>query len=827
MAQDVQMMWIEDDIKKIQTKTNLYIQQYGPEGSFHLAREVIQNGIDECEDTQSPGTTVDINYDIKSDLLTVEDNGRGFPETNYPLDVFCTKIQSGSKFFRDQSGNTSGEFGLGLTAVCALSDYFKISSYRKAEKYKHTLEFKEGEKISDKKEDLGKGGKQHGCIVQFRASKKYLGSNTHMPYEDMVKWIELLMYQMSYDSKIKINIEIYDGMKLVSKNSYKPKPFTDLLDDICEDNKYSGKLAFHERNDSAFEEELQVISPKTGKLTKKKVKRYIDISVALRYQEVPITEYNTYCNYTTTNEGGIHQDTVEACFCRFMVSKVRETMTELQKEKTKILWEDVKNGLCCVINLSTDAQVGFVGNAKQKVGNKDLIPYITELVNKGLQNFFGSNPSVLTDYIRIVKLNAKARIEMQRVKTATQKERMTSFDEHQLKHFIRCNNTGKKWKEIFLVEGDSPSGTASNGCDKDTQAFFMFRGNTLNPLKCSIADVMENQEWREYVKVLRCGLGSKCDPEKSYYNRINIMTDSDIDGYGISSGMLVFHYVYLRPLIEAGMVYKVFAPLYHLDDKKNDFVVRKAEMTEIFHKKIQKQYKLAYPDGEKMDKESVYQFLTDTYDYENILTDAAKNSGHIDRFFIEILTALLVIGKTLKSHATPDDNMENIYHALENQKFVAEIMSRIQERFPEMSYKGNGTFTGVINSKLCSLKISKPFLRRIEDLIPIYEQYGYKFIITEKDGSTSTKSIGEFLDGCAKLLPKILTRYKGLGELDADELWKTTLDINNRISIRYTIEDAERDMQIFKKLHGSSTSDKKARKEMMSNYKINREDLDN
>lgn len=109
---DVKMFYIDDDISKIQTKTNLYIKQYGPAGASHLCREVIQNSIDELMDKDSGGNTIRIVYDKMTDTLTCEDDGRGFPEQDYPMDIFCTKIQSGSKFFRDQSGVTSGEFGL-------------------------------------------------------------------------------------------------------------------------------------------------------------------------------------------------------------------------------------------------------------------------------------------------------------------------------------------------------------------------------------------------------------------------------------------------------------------------------------------------------------------------------------------------------------------------------------------------------------------------------------------------------------------------------------------------------------------------------------------
>lgn len=120
MAKDVVMNYYEDDIKKIQVKTNLYIKQYGPAGAFHLFKEGAQNSIDECIDEDSMGSEIDIRIDRPTDRAVIEDDGRGFPEKDFPLDIFCTKIQSGSKFYRDQSGGTSGEFGLtkGLAPKC-------------------------------------------------------------------------------------------------------------------------------------------------------------------------------------------------------------------------------------------------------------------------------------------------------------------------------------------------------------------------------------------------------------------------------------------------------------------------------------------------------------------------------------------------------------------------------------------------------------------------------------------------------------------------------------------------------------------------------------
>ena len=431
MAKDVKMFYIESDIKKIQTKTNLYIQKYGPAGAFHLAREIIQNNIDEVIDPESNGSDIYIYYDILSDKLICEDNGRGFPEKDYPLDIFCTKNQSGSKFFRDQGGDSAGEFGVGLTVVNALSDQFVLTSFREEEGYKHTIEFRDGEKIKDEKKPLKKGDKQHGSSISFIPSKKYLGNNTVLPYKEMVEWIEKMTYFIR-KKKIKIKVEIYKGLKLKESYTFKPKAFEELLDRITPTKSYSPKCSFSGDNTIKEKVRKSVIDEKTGKVLTKEVtiKKNIHLDVAMRYVPDTVTFYDTYCNYTNTIDGGIHQTAVEKCFCNYMQNKTKATMTENQKEKTPILWDDIRSGLCCVINLSTNAQVGFVGNAKTRVGNEALIPYLSEIVNAELDKYFTNNSSCLNEYIKIIKLNAKARIEAAKVKTAVQKERMNSFKEH-------------------------------------------------------------------------------------------------------------------------------------------------------------------------------------------------------------------------------------------------------------------------------------------------------------------------------------------------------------------------------------------------------------
>lgn len=540
MSKDSKMYYLEEDIQKIQVKTNMYINEYGEAGAFHLAREIIQNNFDECLDEDSPGDTIDISYDKATDILRSSDNGRGFNETEFPMSIFCTTLQSGSKFFRSSGAESAGEFGVGLTVVNALSDLFKLTSYRSREKTVHTLSYEEGVLKSDSTKSNKKG--VHGTIVEFRVSKKYMGAEAKLPIEDVITWIDSLFYLNSKKLKqkgITCKLTIFNGLEVEEVIKFKPKKFSDLLNKIIPASIKKKELTEVCTFDgyTSFLESTKVLkSNKDGSTSveMEDVEKTIHLDVALQYATSAelndVATYDTYCNYTNTIDNGTHLDAFDEAYCRFMQGKINATMSETQKNKLKITWDDIRTNLFCVLNLSTNAYVGFVGNAKEKIGSKEIIPYIKEIVTNELEKFFDKNKQLLDDYIKLIKLNAKARQEAAKAKTATQVERLNTFKEHEMSNYIRCNNTGKQWKEIFLVEGNSASGSARNGSDPDTQAFFLFRGVTANAMKCSLTEIMENREWRDLVTVLKTGIGNKFDINKLYFDRINIFTDSDVDG---------------------------------------------------------------------------------------------------------------------------------------------------------------------------------------------------------------------------------------------------------------------------------------------------------
>lgn len=286
--------------------------------------------------------------------------------------------------------------------------------------------------------------------------------------------------------------------------------------------------------------------------------------------------------------------------------------------------------------------------------------------------------------------------------------------------------------------------------------------------------------------------------------------------------MLVFFYMYLRPLIEAGKVYKVFTPLYRLEDKQHEFVINKGEMIEFFHKKIRKRYKVKVKGmKEWFDKEDIQQFLSDTYDYRDDLIRVSNNLGSVPKGIVEASTALISLNIDTNKAKKID-----ITKLFDDPTFIRDFLSNIQCKFKEMNLTGD-IIKGVVDGKFCSIKLNNRFMRQMEEFIPIYQKYGYELIVKDGDNEPKEMTIAEFLDDAFKLMPKIKTRYKGLGEVNAKDLYSTALDMNNRISIKFTTEDAEREMEIFRMVHGDSTNDLIKRKEMMMNYHLSRNDLDN
>lgn len=807
---DVKLSYIEDDVKKVQIKTNLYLQSYGSGGTFHLAKEIIQNSFDELEDANSNGNKVTIMLDTLTNKLTVEDDGRGIPENDYSIEVVCTKLQSGSKFFRTQGGKSSGEFGVGLVVVLALSTYFSLATYRG--NYMHKVVFENGVKTDDITEKLTNG--KHGTVTEFIPNPKYLGKDCDMPVDVLKEWLNAIHYQVS--NHVKFKLELWNGMTLEEKIKYKAEPFTNYINEVCKKPLFTPVTITGNRT---LEENVteSILNKKNEVVTKSEVvSKQVDLDVAFTYDEHNDTIYDSFCNFTRTENGGVHEDAVEEALCRFLQNGTKNAMTENEKAKWDITWADVKEGLKLVINLSTDAQVQFLGNQKNKINNVDLKPLIKDIVTEKLNEM---DTDSFKNIFKYIKMNARARIEANKTRQASKKHAMKKFDDADIDNYTGCNNRGKSYKEIFIVEGaKSAKGAVVNGrFSTYTQAVYGMRGCTKNPFKFSFDEIMANKEWNNFVKVLRCGIGPTFNINDLYFDKIIIFTDADVDGFFITLGICAFFVIYFPEIIQAGKLYKVFAPLYRIKDKNHEFVSSKSELAEIHLNTIRKKFKISTPE---LDKDELYDFLYDTLEYNEKIVDL-QEYFKVDRHMIELIGSLLVELGVIRSENDYDDFND----ILKDQKFVTSFMSEFQKEYPEITLKKN-KLTGVSDGRICSIELNSRFVTKVRDFIPIWSKYGRKVTYHSKNGEEQTGSLSEFLDEAYKLLPGILTRYKGLGEMKPADIRRTVMNPDDRMLIRLTMEDCEKTLKVFNKLMGNKTLDKVARKEMMEIFRIDPSELD-
>ena len=809
---------IEDDIEKIQTKPGMYIGYHGPKAAEHLSHEIINNSIDELVSPKSVGSHIWIEYDIDTDTLTVEDDGRGF-QSEDTLRKACTKIQAGTKMTREQSGNSAGENGVGLTAVNALSSLFSIRS-RNGDSDIY-LEFEEGHEKRHKTTKL-KDKSVHGTITKFCPSKKYLGRNAKLPYKDVIAWLEKLTNLMSAKNMV-IEMKVYRNNRVVEKKKFKKGSLENLIalqNPKFHDNQRT-KIVSFEAN-----KKLKETQP-NGKV----LDRTLDLSVAFGYAEIDVDTFMiSFCNFVETIDGGSHLDGVMDGLRQYLVAETKKSLSEREKKKLDIRWADVLPDLAICVSLDTDMQMYFASQAKHKVANEELHDPIKEMTISALQKFFTKNPEVLKQITNVIKENAKIRIEAQDVKASVVKGKTTRHEEFLMDKFVGANNSDRQYKELFIVEGDSAKGGVRTARDPDTQAVFCVRGNGLNAIKNDEKTIWKNSEWATLAKILGCGTGKDFDINKCRYNKIILAADADIDGFHITSLQCAFFMRAFIELVKAGMVYRSVPPLYRIrDGKKTMLVKNNGEITKIAYDKINKHVTISTltrvpgkkkPIRTSLSKKELLQFIEDTSEYMEVLDDGAFYH-RANKLMVEHIIAYIRMN-FMKS----DDDIEaGLKRALKPANLV-KFNDDIQMKFPEIMIRPEGIVTGTVDYKNQSFVLNKNTIEMYEDLFPVYTKYGLVLYVEEDTAPGREMSISEVLALMSAYFPKKEQRFKGLGESTPDEI-KTFMDPNTRTLIRLTVDDVDRDYDIFEMLHGSGQKNESRRKKMMSEYVLRREDLDN
>lgn len=432
---------LESDIDKIRTRHRQYISYSNAAGAKSVVDEIIANALDECRTPRSPGNKIHIEFDERTGFISVEDNGRGIPTEL--LEPIFTSLNYGSNIMTSNKSNlkaeTLGQNGTGSLAICGLAERVEIISYRGGtENIQKTIIFEEGKKVNESTSKCSQD--KHGLYVKYKPSK-VMGKDTRIIWSDIKNELDNLQYL----NKKKINIDsIYINEKGESESTkYKPSPLEDILLRNNKEEFISNRYNISIDDDNIIEE-----------LDGEHIKRYLNMETAFVYTSLLTPYIDSFSNSNNTVDNGDHLDAAIESICRFLQSATKNSLSDKEKEKLDIKWEDVKQGLSIVVSMRTNFESLYTGQTKHKVVSPEIKRIIISLLMDSLNIYFSKNQNALKELIGIVKMNARARREGEKIRTAVVKNTLTNWSSYKMKNFDPCTNKGKEYKELFIVEGD-------------------------------------------------------------------------------------------------------------------------------------------------------------------------------------------------------------------------------------------------------------------------------------------------------------------------------------------------------------------------------------
>ena len=715
-----------EGMEAVRKRPAMYIGDTGERGYHHLVYEVVDNSIDEALAGYCSMIDVIINPDGS---LTVQDDGRGIPVDMHPtqgkpaIEVVLTVLHAGGKFDGSNYKVSGGLHGVGVSCVNALSDWMKVEVKRAGEL--HRIEFSRG-LVTKPLEVIGECGDETGTKVTFFPDHSIFSCRAF-------KW-EILCNRLRELAFLNKGVTIH------------------FRDDEGEDHH---EETFH--YDGGIDEFVEYLN--TNKKAISPVIHFegsregttgtVQAEISLQYNDSYSTIEQTYCNNIRTVEGGTHL----SGFRRALTATINKygADNKLIKEKDNLTGDDMREGLTVVVSVKVP-QPQFEGQTKTKLGNSEVDGIVGSIVSDRLMTFFEENPAVAKTIIEKTLLAARAREAARAARESTRRKGV--MDGLSLPGKLKdCSERDPAVSELYLVEGDSAGGSASQGRDRKTQAILPLRGKVLNVEKARIDRVLANNEIRTLITAIGCGFGEEWDVSKARYHKIVIMTDADVDGAHIRTLLLTFFYRKMPELIERGYVYLAQPPLYKVERKnKSEYVLSDNDLT-------MKLLTLGIDDFEVKTKEG-----------EVLAKDKAK----------ELLMLLAEIEATSKM--------------VEERGFKPEAL------LADESAQGSG-----------ASNLKKEFLSLA----------AFGFAADDWFGG-SLKKLLDDVRATGKVGLNI-TRFKGLGEMDADELYETTMNPETRRMLRVTIPDAVAADQMFTLLMGDEVE---PRRKFIEDNALNVRNLD-
>lgn len=790
---DAEQIKVLSGLEGVRKRPSMYIGNTGEGGLHHLVYEVVDNSIDEALAGHCSFIKVTFN---KDDSVSVEDNGRGIPVDLHPTEkisalelVMCT-LHAGGKFDHSSYKVSGGLHGVGVSVVNALSIWARAEVRRNGKVYQQSYSC--GIK-SDEIKEIGETSKT-GTIITFKPDPEIFTETTIFLYETIQSRLRELAF-------------LNGGVKILLK-----------------DERSGAEDEFHYKG--GIVSYIEYLNRKRTVVNEKPIfftgeKDNVQVEIAFQYYDGFSERLFSFVNNISTKEGGTHvtgfRGALTKCINRYASDDI--VPKNLQE---KMGGEDVREGITCVISVRVP-NPQFEGQTKTKLGNSEVKSIVESICNEKLTIYLEQNPQEARKILMKAVDAARARDAARKAKELTRKKG-SGLDLLMAGKLAECQSKKPEEREIFLVEGDSAGGSAKQGRDRFNQAILPLRGKIMNVEKARFDKILGSEEIKQIISALGTGIGrDDFDVEKLRYHKIIIMTDADVDGAHIRTLLLTFFYRQMPSLVENGYVYIAQPPLYRLGrGKKEQFFSGDNEMNSYLFSHASSNFSVELgKDKRVLQEKDVFNMLKTLSFYRRI-------NEYLQRLNLwdEIVKFLL----DEEIHSADQFADENFITQLKEKLSSFDlILGNIRPcRWKASCYE----FDAAIKDKahiFITVGPQIPLIPEYRTAISLYPQVkeflDNNFIIRSGEKEIPAANWIELLDliKAESLKGSHLQRYKGLGEMNPEQLWDTTMDPECRVLLQVTIEDAEKADDIFTTLMGDKVE---PRREFINNHALEVTNID-
>ncbi len=771
-----------EGLEAVRKRPAMYIGSTSKDGLHHLVYEVVDNSVDEA----SAGycDAIDVRIRVDNSVL-VDDNGRGIPVDMHKTgisaaQVVLTKLHSGAKFSNENYKISGGLHGVGVSVVNALSSALELEVRRDGLVYRQS--YKRGVPVS-KLEVVGKT-KGRGTKVIFKPD--------HEIFEEIEFSFDVLANRLRELAFLNKGIRITLTDERVDKKSeffYK-----------------GGIVSF-----------VEYINRNKGVIHKKPIyfegsKEDCSVEVALQYNDSYSEDIFSFANSINTTEGGTHMIGFKSALTR-VVNNYALTNNIIKNPKDVLRGEDVREGLSCVISARL-REPQFEGQTKTKLGNNEVKGLVEGIVYEKMGAYLEENPSIAKQILGKALDAARARDAARRAKELTRRKNALEVNSLPGK-LADCQEKDPARSEIYLVEGDSAGGSAKQGRDRKNQAILPLRGKILNVEKARLDKMLQNEEIKVIITALGTGIGSgDFDVSRLRYHKVIIMTDADVDGLHIRTLLLTFFFRRMKELIERGYLFIAQPPLFKISEKKKELYIHDEEemKNHILENGVAKTAVLPGSGG-NITGNKLLNLIKKAVKIESML-DKFEKEGK-DREVIRILAgdpALSV--QDFRDETSLAKLAKRTAMAIE-ERLVEFVIDQDQEHSAftlRFRLKRNGNiYTTCVDDEL----LKTPRFCDIQEQmnqISVLGEAPYTVAPSDGDGEEKVLSnLTALVDFVLQSGQKGLSvqRYKGLGEMNPEQLWETTMNPEKRTLLQVKVEDAVVADEIFTTLMGDAVEPRK------------------